>query len=89
MVRANSRSTVRPRDVSELVTAYGRWVRNSRVPKLFVNGDPGSILVGAQREYCRSFPNQTELTVKGIHFLQEDSADEIATAIGSWFSPPN
>ena len=51
------------------------------IPKLFNNGDPGSILIGAQREFCRTWPNQTEVTVKGLHFVQEDSPDEIGLAI--------
>jgi haloalkane dehalogenase len=56
----------------------------SDVPKLFVNAEPGSILVGAQREFCRSWPNQTEVTVAGAHFVQEDSPVEIGQAIARW-----
>jgi haloalkane dehalogenase len=56
------------------------------LPKLFVNAEPGSILVGAQREFCRSWPNQTEVTVKGLHFIQEDSGAEIGRAVASWVS---
>ena len=70
-----------PADVVEIVEAYGRWLAQSQVPKLFINADPGSILVGAQREFCRSWPNQDEVTVKGIHFIQEDSPREIGDAI--------
>ena len=70
-----------PADVVEIVEAYGRWLAQSQVPKLFINADPGSILVGAQREFCRSWPNQDEVTVKGIHFIQEDSPLEIGQAI--------
>ena len=55
-------------------------------PKLFVNAEPGAILIGNQREFCRSWPNQTEVTVKGAHFIQEDSADEIGQAIKDWMS---
>lgn len=77
-----------PRDVVEIVEAYGKWLAQSQVPKLFVNADPGSILVGAQREFCRSWPNQDELTVKGVHFIQEDSPLEIGQAVrtfvGRW-----
>jgi haloalkane dehalogenase len=54
------------------------------VPKLFVNAEPGAILTGAQRDFCRSWPNQTEVTVKGIHFVQEDAPDEIGAAIAAW-----
>ena len=54
------------------------------MPKLFINADPGSILVGRQREVCRAWPNQTEVTVKGLHFLQEDSPDEIGRAVADF-----
>ncbi|HEU4367185.1 MAG TPA: haloalkane dehalogenase [Methylomirabilota bacterium] len=70
-----------PADVAALVDAYATWLVQSPLPKLFVNGDPGSILVGAQREFCRTWPNQQEVTVKGSHFLQEDSPAEIGQAI--------
>ena len=73
-----------PADVVAIVAAYGDWLATSPVPKLFVNADPGSILVGPQRELCRSWPNQTEITVPGLHFIQEDSPDEIGSAIASW-----
>ncbi len=73
-----------PADVVEIVTDYGAWLSESDVPKLFVNADPGTILTGDQREFCRSWPNQTEVTVPGIHFIQEDSADEIGTALAAW-----
>ena len=58
----------------------------SEVPKLFVNAAPGSVLVGRQRRFCRSWPNQTEVTVPGIHFIQEDSGPEIGRAIRDWLS---
>jgi haloalkane dehalogenase len=70
-----------PAHMIDLVNAYGSWMAESDVPKLFVNADPGSILVGAQREFCRSWPNQTEVTVPGLHFLQEDSPAEIGQAV--------
>ena len=70
-----------PPDVVAIVDAYGRWLAQSQVPKLFVNAEPGSILVGAQRDFCRSWPNQNEVTVKGLHFVQEDSPGEIGQAI--------
>ncbi|MGH7355289.1 MAG: haloalkane dehalogenase [Candidatus Rokuibacteriota bacterium] len=73
-----------PADVVAVVEAYGRWLGGSAVPKLFVNGDPGSILVGAQRDYCRAWPNQREVTVRGSHFLQEDSPAEIGGAIAGF-----
>ncbi|HKI92933.1 MAG TPA: haloalkane dehalogenase [Gaiellaceae bacterium] len=73
-----------PADVTEIVADYARWLAASDVPKLFVNAEPGSILVGAQREFCRSWPNQTEVTVPGRHFVQEDSAHEIGAAVAAW-----
>lgn len=75
-----------PADVVEIVTQYGAWLSESPVPKLFINADPGAILLGAQREFCRSWPNQREVTVKGVHFIQEDSPAEIGTAIADWYS---
>ena len=75
-----------PSDVVEIVTAYGEWLAGSDMPKLFINAEPGAILIGNQREFCRSWPNQTEVTVKGAHFIQEDSADEIGQAIREWMS---
>ncbi|MEM9056895.1 MAG: haloalkane dehalogenase, partial [Pseudomonadota bacterium] len=56
----------------------------SPVPKLFINADPGAILVGAQREFCRGWANQIEVTVAGAHYLQEDSPQEIGDAIAGW-----
>ena len=73
-----------PEDVTEIVGNYAVWLHQSPVPKLFVNADPGAILVGEQREFCRSWPNQTEVTVPGIHFIQEDAPDEIGQAIADW-----
>jgi haloalkane dehalogenase len=71
-----------PRDVHEIVDAYSKWLQASTpVPKLFVNADPGSILAGAHREFARQLPNQEEITVKGLHFIQEDSPDEIGKAV--------
>ena len=73
-----------PADVAAIVQAYADWLVTSDVPKLFVNAEPGSILVGAQREFCRTWPNQTEVTVAGNHFIQEDSADQIGQALAAW-----
>lgn len=70
-----------PADVVARVEAYDRWLESSDVPKLFVNAEPGSILVGRQREYARSWPNVQEVTVGGTHFIQEDSPREIGAAI--------
>ena len=73
-----------PADVVELVGSYANWLSQSSIPKLFINAEPGAILIGEQREFCRSWPNQEEVTVKGNHFLQEDSPDEIGIAIAAW-----
>ena len=73
-----------PEDVASIVSVYGEWLQSDRVPKLFINADPGAILVGRQRKFCRSWPNQIEITVSGLHFIQEDSASEIASALGDW-----
>ncbi len=76
-----------PPDVAAIVESYGRWLAESEVPKLFVNADPGSILIGRQRDFCRSWPNQVEVTVPGIHFIQEDSGEEIGRHIAGWLPP--
>ncbi len=74
-----------PADVVALVANYAEWLSQSNTPKLFINAEPGAILVGRQREFCRGFLNQTETTVAGIHFIQEDSPSEIATALVEWY----
>jgi len=74
-----------PADVHEIVTSYGEWLAAGAVPKLFINAEPGSILIGRQREVCRAWPNQTEVTVPGIHFVQEDSPAAIGEAIADWY----
>ena len=73
-----------PADVTEIVESYSEWLSTSGVPKLFINAEPGAILTGEQREFCRSWDNQAEVTVSGIHFIQEDSPDEIGGAIAGW-----
>jgi haloalkane dehalogenase len=73
-----------PVDVTEIVRNYAQWLAQSPVPKLFVNAEPGAILRGRVRELCRSFPNQREVTVPGVHFVQEDSPHEIGEAVRAW-----
>ncbi len=73
-----------PEDVVKLVQSYADWLSQCTTPKLFINAEPGAILRGAPREFCRRWPAQTEVTVPGIHFIQEDSAAEIVTAIREW-----
>jgi haloalkane dehalogenase len=74
-----------PPEMVALVASYGEWLMGTtELPKLFVNAEPGSILTGRQREYCRRWPNQREVTVRGTHFIQEDSPVEIGQAVASW-----
>jgi haloalkane dehalogenase len=73
-----------PADVVAVVKAYGRWLATSEVPKMFINAEPGAILTGGMRDFCRTWPNQSEVTVKGIHFIQEDSPSQIADTLAAW-----
>ena len=75
-----------PADVVDIVGEYAKWLQGSTFPKLFVNAEPGAILTGAVREFCRTFKNQTEVTVRGSHFIQEDSGVEIGEAVARWIS---
>ena len=75
-----------PADVTAIVADYGAWLSTSDVPKLLVVSEPGAILRGAPLEYCRTWPNQREITVAGNHFVQEDSPDEIGQAVADWIS---
>ena len=75
-----------PPDVVAAVDAYSDWLARCDIPKLFVNAEPGAILTGSQREFCRTWRNQTEVTVRGVHFIQEDSPDEIGEAISDWLA---
>lgn len=73
-----------PEAVAAIVDDYSGWLTESNIPKLFVNAEPGSILTGRQRDFCRTWHNQTEVTVRGLHFIQEDSGREIGEAIADW-----
>ena len=73
-----------PKDVVQIAQAYADWLASSELPKLFINAEPGSLLTGERREFCRNWPSQTEVTVRGSHFIQEDSPDEIGQAIAEW-----
>ena len=73
-----------PADVVEIVSEYGQWLATSKLPKLFIAAEPGAILVGRARDVCRTWPNQREVSVKGIHFIQEDSPVEIGSALQSF-----
>jgi haloalkane dehalogenase len=70
-----------PADVVKIFEDYGQWLRRSSLPKLFINAEPGSLLIGRLRDFCRAWPNQQEVTVPGIHFMQEDSPHEIGSAL--------
>ena len=79
-----------PEDVVAVAQAYSDWLSGTdvpagaEVPKLFINAEPGALVRGATREFCRAWPNQTKVTVKGSHFIQEDSPAEIAAALADW-----
>jgi haloalkane dehalogenase len=75
-----------PADVVARVEQYGAWLADSDVPKLFVDADPGSVLVGSQRERVRAWPALTEVTVSGSHFVPEDSPHELGRAVADWLS---
>jgi len=74
-----------PADVVEIVGSYAAWLATSPVPKLFVNAEPGTISLD-ERAFCRGFPHQTEVSVRGLHFIQEDSPDEIGEAVARWYN---
>ena len=73
-----------PADVVRIAADYSQWMAQNDVPKLFVNAEPGAILIGAPRQFCRSWKNQTEVTVPGSHFIQEDSGPAIGQAVAGW-----
>jgi haloalkane dehalogenase len=73
-----------PAEVVQISAAYSQWMAENDVPKLFVNAEPGAILIGAPRDFCRSWKNQTEVTVPGSHFIQEDSGPAIGQAVAGW-----
>ena len=73
-----------PSDVAGIAEQYSKWMVENDIPKLFINADPGAILIGRQREFCRTWRNQKEITVKGIHYIQEDAPDQIGEAISDF-----
>jgi haloalkane dehalogenase len=73
-----------PAYTARVVKDYSDWMAANDIPKLLINGDPGTILTGDLLEFCRSWRNQEEVTVRGKHFLQEDSPHEIGQAIAHW-----
>jgi haloalkane dehalogenase len=73
-----------PADVVQIAADYSQWMAQNDIPKLFVNAEPGAILIGAPREFCRRWNNQSEVTVPGSHFIQEDSGAAIGKAVAEW-----
>ena len=73
-----------PADVVDIVAKYNQWLAQTNLPKLFVNAEPGALIQGPVRDMVRAWPNTTEVTVKGAHFIQEDSPDEIGAAVRDW-----
>jgi haloalkane dehalogenase len=78
-----------PADVVAIVEGYGQWLLESPLPKLFINAEPGSMLIGRSRDFCRRFPNQQEITVSGLHFIQEDCPHEIGLALAQFIGAHN
>ena len=78
-----------PPEICKIVNSYSQWMAENNIPKLFINAEPGAILIGKQREFCRTWKNQKEVTVKGSHFIQEDSPNEIGNAIFDWLKGIN
>ena len=74
-----------PADVHDIVAEYAAWMGGNAIPKLFINADPGAILIGPARETCRSWHNQAEVTVPGSHFIQEDAPQAIGEALADWY----
>ena len=74
-----------PAEVAEIITAYGEWLSQSPLPKLYIQGEPGS-MPQSERAFCRTWPAQSEITIRGIHFLQEDAPDEIGVDLATWLS---
>ena len=86
-IRVDRSPTTKPSRVIAAIATIERnsaWLGVTRIPKLFVNAEPGAVLVGRHREICRAWPNQTEVTVRGLHYLHEDSPDDIGAAIREW-----
>ena len=75
-----------PENVCRIVNNYSNWMQENDIPKFFINAKPGAIIQGTVREFCRTWKNQREITVKGLHFIQEDSADEIGKALSKWYN---
>ena len=75
-----------PSDVVAIVDSYAKWLSKSPIPKLFIDAEPAGFLIGAQREFCRAWPNQQSVLVKGSHFLQEEAPNEVGEATARFVS---
>jgi haloalkane dehalogenase len=75
-----------PADVVAIVDAYAKWLSKSAIPKLFIDAEPGGFLIGTQREFCKTWPNQERVLLKGAHFLQEEAPDEVGAATARFVS---
>jgi haloalkane dehalogenase len=75
-----------PADVVSIVESYAKWLSTSAIPKLFIDAEPAGFLIGAQREFCRAWPNQQTVLIKGSHFLQEEAPNEVGEAIARFVS---
>ena len=74
-----------PADVLGVMDENAAWLAKAPFPKLFINTEPGAVLVGKHKDICRSWPKLSEVTVKGLHYCHEDSPDEIGTALAEWY----
>jgi len=74
-----------PADNHGRVQSYSEWLATSDIPKLFINTSDGHALIGRNREFCRSWPNQQEITLQGKHYIQEDSPRELGEAVANWY----
>ena len=79
-----------PADDHKIIQNYADWLSVSELPKLLVNTTAGHALIGPNREFCRTWPNQTEITVAGKHYYQEDAPHELGRALDDWYAsiPP-
>lgn len=77
-----------PADVTAIVERYGSAMSGSALPKLLIVAEPGAIMKGRSLAFCRTWPNQTEVTVRGLHFLQEDSPHDIGRALQGFVNSP-
>ena len=76
-----------PAALAAIMDDYAGWLStDASVPKLYVKVDPGAIMPGPSQDFCAAWPNQTQVTVKGLHFVQEDSPDEIGAALRAWMT---